>query len=189
MKKLFFYIALGRFLTTITGGLGCLLFLNWLIPVLGQIGSAFSQASQQISCTLIFFIFSLNKILKFTVERPYLLLFLDALIWILDALVLIFLGPSYPWAVLVSGTVSFLCFQSFLINKNALINRVISGDELSLFNNRLTIFSTLGGIIGTMLSPCFEASLFNIAIISICGVFISVPLNIIQIRMLLNFQK
>ena len=174
MKTLFLYMAAGRVLGAGLGALDSILFINWLVLALGQAGTSLRQSAVMIGGFLM------------AARKPYCLLFINSVMWVLDAAVILAYGNQCPWIVVIFGAIGVMCDQSYIQSRKVLINRAIHGDELSIFNNKLDMVGMLAAIVGTTAAVLFEPTLVNIAIITFITIALLTPVNVGQIYCLVK---
>ena len=186
MKTLFLYMAAGRILGAGLGALDGILFINWLVLALGQAGTSARQAAVMIGGFLVVTLFTRKTIIFMAARKPYCLLFINSVMWVLDAAVILSYGNQCPWIVVVFGAIGVMCDQCYVQSRKVLINRAIHGDELSIFNNKLDMVGMLAAIAGTTAAVLFEPTLVNIAIVTVITIVLLTPVNVGQIYCLVK---
>lgn len=186
MKTLFWYMAAGRVLGAGLGALDSILFINWLVLALGQAGTSLRQSAVMIGGFLVVTLFTRKTIIFMAARKPYCLLFLNSVMWVLDAVVILAYGNQCPWIVVVFGAIGVMCDGCYVQSRKVLVNRAIHGDELSIFNNKLDMIGMLAAIAGTTAAVLFEPTLVNIAIITFITIVLLTPVNIGQIYCLVK---
>ena len=161
MKTLFLYMAAGRVLGAGLGALDSILFINWLVLALGQAGTSLRQSAVMIGGFLVVTLFTRKTVIFMAARKPYCLLFINSVMWVLDAAVILAYGNQCPWIVVIFGAIGVMCDQSYIQSRKVLINRAIHGDELSIFNNKLDMVGMLAAIVGTTAAVLFEPTLVN----------------------------
>lgn len=186
MKTLFLYMAAGRVLGAGLGALDSILFINWLVLALGQAGTSLRQSAVMIGGFLVVTLFTRKTVIFMAARKPYCLLFINSVMWVLDAAVILAYGNQCPWIVVIFGAIGVMCDQSYIQSRKVLINRAIHGDELSIFNNKLDMVGMLAAIVGTTAAVLFEPTLVNIAIITFITIALLTPVNVGQIYCLVK---
>ena len=186
MKTLFLYMAAGRVLGAGLGALDSILFINWLVLALGQAGTSLRQSAVMIGGFLVVTLFTRKTVIFMAARKPYCLLFINSVMWVLDAVVILAYGNQCPWIVVIFGAIGVMCDQSYIQSRKVLINRAIHGDELSIFNNKLDMVGMLAAIVGTTAAVLFEPTLVNIAIITFITIALLTPVNVGQIYCLVK---
>ena len=189
MRTLFMYMAAGRVLGAGLGALDGILFINWLVLALGQAGTSARQAAVMIGGFLVVTLFTRKTVIFMAARKPYCLLFLNSVTWVLDAAVILTYGNQYPWIVVVFGAIGVMCDQSYIQSRKVLVNRAIHGDELSIFNNKLDMVGMLAAIAGTTAAVLFEPTLVNIAIVTVITIVLLTPVNVGQIYCLVKMAE
>jgi len=189
MKTLFWYMAAGRVLGAGLGALDGILFINWLVLALGQAGTSARQAAVMIGGFCVVTLFTQKTVIFMAARKPYCLLFLNSVTWILDAAVILAYGNQYPWIVVIFGAIGVMCDQSYIQSRKVLLNRAMHGDDLSLFSNKLDMVGMLAAIAGTTAAVLFEPTLVNIAIITFITIALLTPVNIGQISCLVKMAE
>ena len=189
MKTLFWYMAGGRILGAGMGALSGILFINWLVLALGQAGTSLRQSAVMIGGFLVVTLFTRKTVIFMAARKPYCLLFLNSVMWILDVAVILLYGNQYPWIVVISGAIGVMCDQCYVQSRKVLLNRAMHGDDLSLFSNKLDMVGMLAAIIGTTMAVLFEPTLVNIAIITFITIALLTPVNVGQIYCLVKMAE
>lgn len=180
-QKYKLYLFSGRVVGGIEGGLIGVLFVSWIIPVIGQNGYALCDVLCTIAGAILTAVFALDTVIKFSIDRPYLLLYSMILGMILDAGFMLIPGIN-PWVILFTGCIGCCVLgQGFFYARQAMINRKISGDSLTKLNNGLQTTGMVSAIIGTSSSVLIEPSLVSMAVVTLCSVALSFPLCFMQI--------
>lgn len=180
-QKYKLYLFFGRVIGGIEGGLIGVLFVSWIIPVIGQNGFALCDVLCTIAGAILASVFALDSVIKFSIDRPYLLLYSMILGMILDAGFMLIPGIN-PWVILFTGCIGCCVLgQGFFYARQAMINRKVSGDSLTKLNNSLQTTGMISAIIGTSSSVLIEPSLGSMAIVTLCSVVLSFPLCFMQI--------
>lgn len=186
MKTLFWYMAAGRVLGAGMGALNGILFINWLVLALGQAGTSLRQSAVMVGGFLVVTLFTRKTVIFMAARKPYCLLFLNSVMWVLDVAVILSYGNQYPWIVVIFGAIGVMCDQCYVQSRKILINRAIHGDELSIFNNKLDMVGMLAAIAGTTAAVLFEPTLVNIAIVTVITIVLLTPVNVGQIYCLVK---
>ena len=186
MRTLFWYMAAGRVLGAGLGALDSILFINWLVLALGQAGTSLRQSAVMVGGFLVVTLFTRKTVIFMAARKPYCLLFLNSVMWILDAAVILLYGNQCPWIVVIFGAIGVMCDQCYVQSRKVLINRAIHGDELSSFNNKLDMVGMLAAIVGTTMAVLFEPTLVNIAIVTVITIVLLTPVNVGQIYCLVK---
>ncbi len=189
MKTLFWYMAAGRVLGAGLGALDSILFINWLVLALGQAGTSLRQSAVMVGGFLVVTLFTRKTVIFMAARKPYCLLFLNSVMWVLDAAVIVLYGNQYPWIVVIFGAIGVMCDQCYVQSRKVLVNRAIHGDELSIFNNKLDMIGMLAAIVGTTMAVLFEPTLVNIAIITFITIALLTPVNVGQIYCLVKMAE
>ena len=189
MKTLFWYMAAGRVLGAGLGALDSILFINWLVLALGQAGTSLRQSAVMVGGFLVVTLFTRKTVIFMAARKPYCLLFLNSVMWILDAAVILLYGNQCPWIVVVFGAIGVMCDQCYVQSRKVLVNRAIHGDELSIFNNKLDMIGMLAAIVGTTMAVLFEPTLVNIAIVTVITIVLLTPVNVGQIYCLVKMAE
>ena len=189
MKTLFWYMAAGRVLGAGLGALDSILFINWLVLALGQVGTSARQTAVMIGGFLVVTLFTRKTVIFMAARKPYCLLFLNSVMWVLDAAVILLYGNQCPWIVVIFGAIGVMCDQCYVQSRKVLLNRAIHGDELSIFNNKLDMVGMLAAIAGTTAAVLFEPTLVNIAIVTVITIVLLTPVNIGQIYCLVKMAE
>ena len=189
MKTLFWYMAAGRVLGAGLGALDSILFINWLVLALGQAGTSLRQSAVMVGGFLVVTLFTRKTVIFMAARKPYCLLFLNSVAWILDVAVILLYGNQCPWIVVIFGAIGVMCDQSYIQSRKVLINRAIHGDELSIFNNKLDMIGMLAAIVGTTAAVLFAPTLVNIAIITFITIALLTPVNVGQIYCLVKMAE
>lgn len=180
-QKYKLYLFSGRVVGGIEGGLIGVLFVSWIIPVIGQNGFALGNVLCTIAGAILASVFALDSVIKFSVDRPYLLLYSMILGMVLDAGFMLIPGIN-PWVILFTGCIGCCVLgQGFFYARQAMINRKISGDSLTKLNNSLQTTGMVSAIIGASSSVLIEPSLVSMAVVTLCSVALSFPLCFMQI--------
>ena len=179
-------MAAGRVLGAGLGALDSILFINWLVLALGQAGTSLRQSAVMIGGFLVVTLFTRKTVIFMAARKPYCLLFINSVMWVLDAAVILAYGNQCPWIVVIFGAIGVMCDQSYIQSRKVLINRAIHGDELSIFNNKLDMVGMLAAIVGTTAAVLFEPTLVNIAIITFITIALLTPVNVGQIYCLVK---
>ena len=128
-QKYKLYLFSGRVVGGIEGGLIGVLFVSWIIPVIGQNGYALCDVLCTIAGAILAAVFALDSVIKFSIDRPYLLLYSMILGMTLDAGFMLIPGIN-PWVILFTGCIGCCVLgQGFFYARQAMINRKISGDS------------------------------------------------------------
>ena len=181
IQKYKFYLFSGRVVGGIEGGLIGVLFVSWIIPVIGQNGYALCDVLCTIAGAVLAAVFALDSVIKFSVDRPYLLLYSMILGMILDAGFMLIPGIN-PWVILFTGCIGCCVLgQGFFYARQAMINRKISGDSLTKLNNGLQTTGMISCVIGAGSSVLIVPSLTSMAVVTLCSVVLSFPLCWMQI--------
>ena len=189
MKTLFLYMAAGRILGAGTGALNGILFINWLVLALGQTGTSARYIAVLIGGFCVVTLFTQRAVIHMAARKPYCLLFLNSVAWILDVAVILLYGNQCPWIVVIFGAIGVMCDQSYIQSRKVLVNRAIHGDELSIFNNKLDMIGMVAAITGTAMAVLFAPTLVNIAIITFIDIALLTPVNIGQIYCLVKMAS
>ena len=189
MRTLFWYMAAGRVLGAGLGALDSILFINWLVLALGQAGTSLRQSAVMVGGFLVVTLFTRKTVIFMAARKPYCLLFLNSVMWILDAAVILLYGNQCPWIVVIFGAIGVMCDQCYVQSRKVLINRAIHGDELSIFNNKLDMVGMLAAVVGTTAAVLFEPTLANIAIITFITIALLTPVNVGQIYCLVKMAE
>lgn len=180
-QKYKLYLFSGRVVGGIEGGLIGVLFVSWIIPVIGQNGFALGNVLCTVVGAILAAVFALDSVIKFSINRPYLLLYSMILGMILDAGFMLIPGIN-PWVILFTGCIGCCVLgQGFFYARQAMINRKISGDSLTKLNNSLQTTGMVSAIIGASSSVLIEPSLVSMAVVTLCSVALSFPLCFMQI--------
>ena len=180
-QKYKLYLFSGRVVGGIEGGLISVLFVSWIIPVIGQNGFALCDVLCTIAGAILAAVFALDPVIKFSIDRPYLLLYSMIFGMILDAGFMLIPGIN-PWVILFTGCIGCCVLgQGFFYARQAMINRKISGDSLTKLNNSLQTTGMISAIIGASSSVLIEPSLVSMATVTLCSVVLSFPLCFMQI--------
>lgn len=181
IQKYKLYLFLGRIVGSIEGGLIGVLFVSWIIPVIGQNGYALCDVLCTIAGAILAAVFAMDSVIKFSVDRPYLLLYSMIFGMLLDAGFMLIPGIN-PWVILFTGCIGCCVLgQGFFYARQAMINRKVSGDSLTKLNNGLQTTGMVSAIIGTSSSVLIEPSLTSMAVVTLCSVVLSFPLCWMQI--------
>ena len=181
IQKYKLYLFLGRIVGSIEGGLIGVLFVSWIIPVIGQNGYALCDVLCTIAGAILAAVFAMDSVIKFSVDRPYLLLYSMIFGMLLDAGFMLIPGIN-PWVILFTGCIGCCVLgQGFFYARQAMINRKVSGDSLTKLNNALQTTGMVSAIIGASSSVLIEPSLTSMAAVTLCSVFLSFPLCWMQI--------
>ena len=181
IEKYKIYLFLGRIVGSIEGGLISVLFVSWIIPVIGQNGYALGDVLCTIAGAALAAIFALDSVIKFSINRPYLLLYAMIFGMILDAGFMLIPGIN-PWVILFTGCIGCCVLgQGFFYARQAMINRKVSGDSLTKLNNALQTTGMVSCIIGSGSSVLIEPSLVSMAVVTLSSVVLSFPLCFMQI--------
>lgn len=189
MKTLFWYMAAGRVLGAGMGALESILFINWLVLALGQAGTSLRQSAVMIGGFCVVTLFTQKAVIFMAARKPYCLLFLNSVAWILDVFVILLYGNQYPWIVVIFGAIGVMCDQSYVQSRKVLLNRAMHGDELSLFSNKLDMIGMLSAIAGTAMAVLFAPTLVNIAICTLIDIALLTPVNVGQIYCLVKMAE
>lgn len=189
MRALFWYMAAGRVLGAGLGALDSILFINWLVLALGQAGTSARQSAVMIGGFLVVTLFTRKTVIFMAARKPYCLLFLNSVMWVLDAAVILLYGNQCPWIVVIFGAIGVMCDQCYVQSRKVLLNRAIHGDELSIFNNKLDMVGMLAAIAGTTAAVLFEPTLVNIAIVTVITIVLLTPVNVGQIYCLVKMAE
>lgn len=189
MKTLFWYMAAGRVLGAGLGALDSILFINWLVLALGQAGTSARQSAVMIGGFLVVTLFTRKTVIFMAARKPYCLLFLNSVMWVLDAAVILLYGNQCPWIVVIFGAIGVMCDQCYVQSRKVLLNRAIHGDELSIFSNKLDMIGMLSAIAGTAMAVLFAPTLVNIAIITFITIALLTPVNVGQIYCLVKMAE
>jgi hypothetical protein len=189
MKTLFLYMAAGRVLGAGMGALNGILFINWLVLALGQTGTSARYIAVLIGGFCVVTLFTRKAVIFMAARKPYCLLFLNSVMWVLDVAVILLYGNQFPWIVVVFGAIGVMCDQCYVQSRKVLVNRAIYGDELSIFNNKLDMVGMLAAIAGTTVAVLFEPTLVNIAIVTIITIVLLTPVNVGQIYCLVKMAE
>lgn len=181
IQKYKLYLFLGRIVGSIEGGLIGVLFVSWIIPVIGQNGYALCDVLCTIAGAILAAVFALDSVIKFSITRPYLLLYSMILGMLLDAGFMLIPGIN-PWVILFTGCIGCCVLgQGFFYARQAMINRKVSGDSLTKLNNALQTTGMISCVIGAGSSVLIEPSLTSMAVVTLCSVVLSFPLCWMQI--------
>lgn len=181
IQKYKLYLFLGRIVGSIEGGLIGVLFVSWIIPVIGQNGYALCDVLCTIAGAILAAVFALDSVIKFSVDRPYLLLYSMIFGMLLDAGFMLIPGIN-PWVILFTGCIGCCVLgQGFFYARQAMINRKVSGDSLTKLNNALQTTGMISCVIGAGSSVLIEPSLTSMAMVTLCSVILSFPLCWMQI--------
>lgn len=181
IQKYKLYLFLGRIVGSIEGGLIGVLFVSWIIPVIGQNGYALCDVLCTIAGAILAAVFALDSVIKFSIDRPYLLLYSMIIGMLLDAGFMLIPGIN-PWVILFTGCIGCCVLgQGFFYARQAMINRKISGDSLTKLNNALQTTGMISCVIGAGSSVLIEPSLTSMAVVTLCSVVLSFPLCFMQI--------
>ena len=189
MRTLFWYMAAGRVLGAGMGALESILFINWLVLALGQAGTSLRQSAVMIGGFCVVTLFTQKAVIFMAARKPYCLLFLNSVAWILDVFVILLYGNQYPWIVVIFGAIGVMCDQSYVQSRKILLNRAMHGDELSLFSNKLDMIGMLSAIAGTAMAVLFAPTLVNIAICTLIDIALLTPVNVGQIYHLVKMAE
>lgn len=181
IQKYKLYLFLGRIVGSIEGGLIGVLFVSWIIPVIGQNGYALCDVLCTIAGAILAAVFAMDSVIKFSVDRPYLLLYSMIFGMLLDAGFMLIPGIN-PWVILFTGCIGCCVLgQGFFYARQAMINRKVSGDSLTKLNNALQTTGMISCVIGAGSSVLIEPSLTSMAVVTLCSVVLSFPLCWMQI--------
>ncbi len=181
IQKYKLYLFLGRIVGSIEGGLIGVLFVSWIIPVIGQNGYALCDVLCTIAGAILAAVFAMDSVIKFSVDRPYLLLYSMIFGMLLDAGFMLIPGIN-PWVILFTGCIGCCVLgQGFFYARQAMINRKVSGDSLTKLNNALQTTGMISCVIGAGSSVLIEPSLTSMAMVTLCSVVLSFPLCFMQI--------
>lgn len=181
MRRAKCFLFLGRIVGSIEGGLIGVLFVSWIIPVIGQNGYALCDVLCTIAGAILAAVFALDSVIKFSIDRPYLLLYSMIFGMLLDAGFMLIPNIN-PWVILFTGCIGCCVLgQGFFYARQAMINRKVSGDSLTKLNNALQTTGMVSAIIGTGSSVLIEPSLTSMAVVTLCSVVLSFPLCYMQI--------
>lgn len=185
--KLFLSLAAGRAVCGFSALTG-ILFLMWLTSHIGKTGLSLFEILGTASAVILAMLFASKKVLSWSASVPYRILAINSTTFVVDALVILLLADEYPYMVLVTGVVSAMCDKGYLQSRKVLINRVYSGDELSLIGNRLEVIVVVAGLAGSALAIEVPADTTIIAIIMMIAVALLTIANYYQIKYLLLLQ-
>lgn len=175
------FLFLGRIVGSIEGGLIGVLFVSWIIPVIGQNGYALCDVLCTIAGAILAAVFALDSVIQFSVDRPYLLLYSMIFGMLLDAGFML-IPAINPWVILFTGCIGCCILgQGFFYARQAMINRKFSGDSLTKLNNGLQTTGMISCVIGAGSSVLIEPSLVSMAVVTLCSVCLSFPLCFMQI--------
>lgn len=181
IQKYKLYLFLGRIVGSIEGGLIGVLFVSWIIPVIGQNGYALCDVLCTIAGAILAAVFAMDSVIKFSINRPYLLLYSMILGMLLDAGFMLIPGIN-PWVILFTGCIGCCVLgQGFFYARQAMINRKVSGDSLTKLNNALQTTGMISCVIGAGSSVLIVPSLTSMAVVTLCSVVLSFPLCWMQI--------
>lgn len=185
--KLFISLAAGRFICGLCAVTG-ILFTAWIVEAIGKDGIAVQNIAGTAGMFILGVMFTNKNILDYSAKHPYWVLVINAVTFIIDAMVILLYGDSYPYVVIVSGIISILTDKAYLHSRKVMTNRAYSGDELTLLNNKLEIICIVAGIAGSgiaMVIPCTTTWIGSILL----GVVILLTIsNYYQIKYLLLLQ-
>ena len=181
IQKYKLYLFLGRIVGSIEGGLIGVLFVSWIIPVIGQNGYALCDVLCTIAGAILAAVFAMDSVIKFSINKPYLLLYSMIFGMLLDAGFMLIPGIN-PWVILFTGCIGCCVLgQGFFYARQAMINRKVSGDSLTKLNNALQTTGMISCVIGAGSSVLIEPSLTSMAVVTLCSVVLSFPLCFMQI--------
>lgn len=182
-------MAAGRVLGAGMGAFTGILFINWLVLALGQAGTSTRQAAVMIGSFCVVTLFTQKTVIFMAARKPYCLLFLNSVTWLLDVAVILVYGNQHPWIVVIFGAIGVMCDQSYVQSRKILINRAIHGDDLSIFSNKLDMIGMLSAVCGTTMAVLFEPTLVNIAVSSFVTILLLTPVNVGQIYCLVKMAS
>lgn len=182
-------LILGRIVCAGLGpGIG-VLYMTWAAAELGQLGITVDNIAGTVGAAIIAALFGANAVIKLTADRPYLTLIVLSIIEWLDIIILIAIGPLWPWAVIYSGAVRGSFDMAYILSRRVLINRAFAGDRLTKISAYLDTVSAVTAAVGTGLTLMLEPTILNLAILSVVVTALLLPVQYCQIKYLSAIAK
>lgn len=186
-QKLFTALATGRFICGLCAVTG-ILFTAWIVETIGKNGISVQNIAGTAGMFILGIMFANKSILNYSAKHPYWVLAINSTMFVIDAVVILLYGDTYPYVVIVSGIISMLADKAYIQSRKTMVNRAYSGDELTLLSNKLDIICIVAGIAGSgiaMVIPCTTTWIGSLLLGAIVLLTIS---NYYQIKYLLLLQ-
>lgn len=186
-SKLFLSLAAGRFicgLCAITG----ILFTAWIVQAIGQTGISVQSIAATAGAFALGVLFTNKGVLNYSAQHPYWVLVINSTTLVVDGLVILLYGDTYPYTVIISGVISMLADKSYVQSRKVMVNRTYSGDELTILSNKLDIVGIVAAMAGSGIAivvPCTTAWIGGLLL----GVVVLLTIaNYYQIKYLIQLQ-
>lgn len=187
-NNLFISYALGRIYTGVIGGVIGIIFLTWLVNTLSQQGAGAQQIASTIAGLFVTVLFSTRAAVKWCADHPYNLMVWYTVSMLIDITV-IFTCQSLPWVILGSSAVTSVGPSVFLQARAVMLNRVMAGDELSLFKNKLDTIGIISALAGSGLGMITPVSLDVVGWLTLGYLILILHANLWQIKELEKMPK
>lgn len=185
--KLFIALAAGRFICGLCA-VTTILFTAWIVQAIGQTGISVQSISATAGAFALGVLFTNKAVLDYSAQHPYWVLAVNSTTFVVDGLVILLYGDTYPYTVIISGVVSMLADKSYLQSRKVMTNRAYSGDELTILGSKLDIVNIVAAMAGSgiaMVVPCTTAWIGGLLL---CAVVLLTVANYYQIKYLVMLQ-
>ena len=186
-SKLFVSLAAGRFICGLCA-VTAILFTTWIVQAIGQTGISIQSIGATAGAFALGILFTHKGVLNYSAHHPYWVLVINSVTFVVDGLVILLYGEEVPYAVIISGIISMLADKSYLQSRKVMINRVYSGDELTIMGSKLEIVNIIAGLAGSglaMVVPCTTTWIGGLVLVAVTVLTVA---NYYQIKYLLLLQ-
>ena len=186
-SKLFVSLAAGRFICGLCA-VTAILFTTWIVQAIGQTGISIQSIGATAGAFALGILFTHKGVLNYSAHHPYWVLVINSVTFVVDGLVILLYGEEVPYAVIISGIISMLADKSYLQSRKVMINRVYSGDELTIMGSKLEIVNIIAGLAGSglaMVVPCTTTWIGGLVLVAVSLLTIA---NYYQIKYLMLLQ-
>lgn len=182
--KLFMAYGLSKAIMFSANALMAVLAAVWIVPVLGQNGISLQNMCGSVVTAAVAILFASKAVIGWSANHPWGITWAMQIAWVIDTVILFTLGERWPWAVVISSCLMLVPTLVFFSTRSVMLNRVLSGDQLSDFGNKVGAIGTISGMCGSALGMVVEPTLFNIGVVSAIALVLNAGLNWWQIYLL-----
>ena len=182
--KLFMAYGLSKAIMFAANALMAVLAAVWIVPVLGQNGISVQNMIFSMITAAVAILFASKAVIAWSANHPWGITWAMQITWAIDSTVLFTVGEQWPWTVVVSSCFALVPTLVFFSARSVMLNRVLSGDDLSNFGNKVGAIGTISGMCGSALGMVVEPTLFNIGVVSTIALVLNAGLNWWQIYLL-----
>jgi hypothetical protein len=186
-SKLFLSLAAGRFICGLCAVTG-ILFTAWIVQAIGQTGISIQSIAATAGAFALGVLFTNKSVLNYSAQHPYWVLVINSTTFVVDGLVILLYGDTYPYTVIISGVISMLADKSYLQSRKVMTNRAYSGDELTILGSKLDIVNIVAAMAGSGIAMVVPCTTTWIGGLLLCAVVLLTVANYYQIKYLIMLQ-